>query len=95
MRVIKDKKTNKIIVKDIAPVIKLPKVRPSVYVSQQDIYGNVEVTVTNKKVIKESKEIQTVVQNVYREKPQLIKLPAVAVQTVTYGNIEENTVVFS
>jgi hypothetical protein len=51
--------------------------------------------VTNKKFIKESKEIQTVVQNVYREKPQLIKLPAVAVQTVTYGNIEENTVVFS
>ena len=39
--------------------------------------------------------IQTVVENVYKEKPQLKILPAVSIQTVTYGDIEENTVVFA
>ena len=35
------------------------------------------------------------VESVYIEKPQLISMPAVSVKTVTYGNIEENTVVFA
>ena len=95
VKVIKDKKTQKVIVTDVTPEIRYPPVRPPTVVTQEDNFGNFEVITTNKKVIKESKEIQTVVKNVYKEKPQLIDMPAVSVKTVTYGDMEESTVVFA
>ena len=95
VKVTKDIKTSKIIVNDIRPIVELPEVRPQIIVTQSDNYGNIVKTVTSKKVIKESKEIQKVIKQVYIEKPQLINLPAVSVNTVTYGDIEETTIVFA
>ena len=55
VKVIKDKKTLKVTVTDITPEIRVvPVCAPSV-VTQEDSFGNFEVTTTNKKVIKESK----------------------------------------
>lgn len=46
-------------------------------------------------MIKESKEIQKVIDYVYKEKPQLAVLVPTTTKTVTYGDIIEDTVVFT
>lgn len=91
----KDKVTDKVIVNDIQPVVR-PAPRPlPVTVTQTNSYGNQETTTTSQTTIKETKEIQTVVQNIYIEKPQLAILKPVSVKNVQYGDLEESTVVLA
>ena len=85
--VTKDKITGDVIVNDIQPCVQHPPALPIVDFTQSDTYGNVETVVTNKKVIKESKEIKVVVENIYKEEPQLAILPVVSIKTVKYGDI--------
>ena len=76
------------------PVVRpMPKPLP-ITVTQVNNYGIKEVVSTSKVVIKESKEIQTVVQEVYHQKPQLAVLKPISVKNVQYGDLEESTIVF-
>jgi len=55
----------------------------------------VEIITTDTQTIKKSKEINTVIETVYTQKPQLAVLKPVSVKTVNIGDIIENTVVFA
>jgi len=55
----------------------------------------VEIITTDTQTIKKSKEIKTVIETVYTQKPQLAVLKPVSVKTVNIGDIIENTVVFA
>ena len=54
-----------------------------------------EIITTDTQTIKKSKEIKTVIETVYTQKPQLAVLKPVSVKTVNIGDIIENTVVFA
>ena len=54
-----------------------------------------EIITTDTQTIKKSKEINTVIETVYTQKPQLAVLKPVSVKTVNIGDIIENTVVFA
>lgn len=95
VKITQDKTTKKVIVNDISPVIVRPALPPVTTVTKTDDNGNVETTTNDKTVIKESKGLQKTIEYIYQEKPQLAVLVSTATKTVTYGDIQEDTVVFT
>jgi hypothetical protein len=82
-------------VNDIQAAIVKPALPPVATTTKSDGNGNVETVTNDKKVIKESKEMQKVIDYVYKEKPQLAVMVPTTTKTITYGDITEDTVLFT
>lgn len=95
MKITKEKSTNKIIVNNIQPLIPTPQPARPTTVTNTDSYGNVVTTTNDQKFIKNSSEIKRTVESVYRQSPQLSVFEPTSVTTATYGNIIQNTIVFT
>ncbi len=91
----KDKTTKIIVVNDIKPVAKPAVPLPISTVTKSDNYGNIQTTTNDQKAIKESKDTQNAIRYMVKEKPQLSLMTPISTTSVTYGDIIENTVIFT
>lgn len=91
----KDKTTKTIVVNDIKPVAKPAVPLPISTVTKSDNYGNIQSTTNDQKAIKESKDTQNAIRYMVKEKPQLSLMTPISTTSVTYGDIIENTVIFT
>ncbi len=94
VKVVKDIKSNDIVVSNVVAVPKKPVVEIKT-TTKQNSYGQIEVVTNNITEIVTTEEIDTVIRTIRIKKPQFVTAKPIAAKTVTYGTIVETTLVFS
>jgi hypothetical protein len=94
VKVVKNLKTNDIVVNNVVAVPKKAVVEVKT-TTKQNSYGQIEVVTNNITEIVTTEEIDTVVKTIRIKRPQFVTAKPVAAKTVTYGTIVETTLVFS